>query len=221
LGGWRDRGGNRRPGRPECVARQRRLRARRVYRHRGAARARNGDPARGGGGAGARDRDAATQRRDRRRHRAGRHRAAVPAGDLGPAGERRAVGATRHPGGRVLVAAERPRVAAGGQPLYPCERVLPAVPVGRARRAGAMDNHPLRTRAVDGAPERRMTRALHAEWTKLRTSREAWWLLAAAAVLMVTMSGLVTDALPCVNSAAGCDDVVRTSLIGVQVGQAV
>lgn len=66
-----------------------------------------------------------------------------------------------------------------------------------------------------------MTRALHAEWTKLRTSRDAWWLLAAAAALMVTMSGLVTGALPCANSAAGCDDVVRTSLIGVQVGQAV
>lgn len=62
-----------------------------------------------------------------------------------------------------------------------------------------------------------MTRALHAEWTKLRTSRETWWLLAAVAALTVVVSGLVTDALPC----AGCGDVVKTSLIGVQLGQAV
>jgi ABC-2 type transport system permease protein len=66
-----------------------------------------------------------------------------------------------------------------------------------------------------------MTRAFHAEWTKLRTSRETWRLLAAVAVLTVAVSGLVTDALPCGSPAAGCGDVVKTSLIGVQLGQAV
>ena len=66
-----------------------------------------------------------------------------------------------------------------------------------------------------------MTRALRAEWTKLRTSRETWWLLAAVCVLTVAVGGLVTDALPCGSSSSGCGDVVKTSLIGVQLGQAV
>ncbi len=66
-----------------------------------------------------------------------------------------------------------------------------------------------------------MTRVVHAEWTKLRTVRQTWWLLAGVAGLTVALSGLVTGALPCASSAVGCGDVVKTSLIGVQLGQAV
>lgn len=65
-----------------------------------------------------------------------------------------------------------------------------------------------------------MIRAVRAEWTKLRTVAGPAWLVAAAAVLTVALSALAARV-------AGCGDVecvvdpTRTSLTGVQAGQAV
>lgn len=65
-----------------------------------------------------------------------------------------------------------------------------------------------------------MSRALHAEWTKLRTAGGTGWLLLATVVLMVGVGVLVTANVDCPS--AGCaGDPTRISLTGVQVGQAV
>jgi ABC-2 type transport system permease protein len=66
-----------------------------------------------------------------------------------------------------------------------------------------------------------MTRALRAEWTKLRTIHSTGWSLGLALVLMVLLSALAgaeseTSGCP----ASGCDDdVVATALGGVYFGQ--
>lgn len=66
-----------------------------------------------------------------------------------------------------------------------------------------------------------MTRALRAEWTKLRTIHSTGWSLGLALVLMVLLSALAgaeseTSGCP----ASGCDsDIVATSLGGVYFGQ--
>jgi ABC-2 type transport system permease protein len=61
-------------------------------------------------------------------------------------------------------------------------------------------------------------RALHAEWTKLRTLAGLWWLLAAAVAGTV---GLGAAAAASIRCPAACDtDVVRASLSGVWLGQA-
>src|SRR5689334_16015757 len=54
--------------------------------------------------------------------------------------------------------------------------------------------------------------AVHAEWTKLRTTRGVAWLLLAAAVLTVATAAV----LPCPR--AGCD-TVGIALSGVYLGQ--
>lgn len=66
-----------------------------------------------------------------------------------------------------------------------------------------------------------MTRALRAEWTKLRTLRSTWWALTAVFGLTVALgaffsAGSSTD----VDVAGGGDnDIVRDSLVGVYLGQ--
>jgi ABC-2 type transport system permease protein len=65
-----------------------------------------------------------------------------------------------------------------------------------------------------------MTAALHAEWTKLRTVAGPLWLVIGAAVLTAALSVAAVGAASC--GAAGCgEDAVRTSLTGVQLGQAI
>lgn len=65
-----------------------------------------------------------------------------------------------------------------------------------------------------------MRRALHAEWTKLRTVAETGWLLAALVVLTAATSAAASWAASC--TATGCGhDAARISLAGVQLGQAV
>jgi ABC-2 type transport system permease protein len=65
-----------------------------------------------------------------------------------------------------------------------------------------------------------MTRALHAEWTKLRTVGGPVWLLLAAAVLTAALS--TAAVAPTVCRAGGCAvDITRLSLTGVQLGQVV
>ena len=66
-----------------------------------------------------------------------------------------------------------------------------------------------------------MTRALQAEWTKLRTIHSTGWSLGLALVLMVLLSALAgaeSETAGC--PASGCDsDIVATSLGGVYFGQ--
>ncbi len=63
-----------------------------------------------------------------------------------------------------------------------------------------------------------MRAAIHAEWTKLRTSPGTIWLLLAVIVSTVGVSALTTAATTCVACGG---DVLKTSLTGVQLGQAI
>ncbi|GAB2807861.1 ABC transporter permease subunit [Actinoallomurus bryophytorum] len=63
-----------------------------------------------------------------------------------------------------------------------------------------------------------MRRALHAEWTKLRTAPGTVWLVLAVIALTVAMGAAATVSCP----GDGCAvDPARTSLSGVELGQAV
>jgi ABC-2 type transport system permease protein len=65
-----------------------------------------------------------------------------------------------------------------------------------------------------------MRHALHAEWTKLRTAPGTVWLVLAVIALTVAMSAAAAAAVRC--PAGGCAvDAARTSLSGVELGQAV
>jgi ABC-2 type transport system permease protein len=62
--------------------------------------------------------------------------------------------------------------------------------------------------------------ALHAEWTKLRTAPGTIWLVLAVIALTVAMGAAAAAAARC--PAGGCAvDAAKTSLSGVQLGQAV
>ncbi|HEX6681897.1 MAG TPA: hypothetical protein VF062_03850 [Candidatus Limnocylindrales bacterium] len=66
-----------------------------------------------------------------------------------------------------------------------------------------------------------MIAAVHAEWTKLRTSPGMAWLLLAAVAATVAVSWAAVAATTCRN-AGGCGvDPAKLSLTGVQLGQAV
>jgi ABC-2 type transport system permease protein len=61
--------------------------------------------------------------------------------------------------------------------------------------------------------------ALHAEWTKLRTSPGTLWLLLGAAVATIGLSAAAAGSISC---RTGCTaDLTKVSLTGVQLGQAV
>lgn len=67
------------------------------------------------------------------------------------------------------------------------------------------------------------TRALHAEWTKLRTLPSTWWLLAATAALTVAVAAASVSSLTptvCPVPADCHEDTVKLSLTGVWLGQA-
>ncbi|MGW2523377.1 ABC transporter permease [Streptomyces sp. NPDC001617] len=67
-------------------------------------------------------------------------------------------------------------------------------------------------------------RALHAEWTKLRTVPSTWWLLAAAVLLTMALGAAAVDSLTaevCPDPAACHEDTVKLSLTGVWLSQAV
>jgi ABC-type transport system involved in multi-copper enzyme maturation permease subunit len=76
---------------------------------------------------------------------------------------------------------------------------------------------------VADAPEGRVRRALHAEWTKLRTLPSTGWLLAAIAVLTVlvgTAGMAATSTSQCVSPTACQEDLAKLSLSGIPLGQA-
>jgi ABC-2 type transport system permease protein len=65
-----------------------------------------------------------------------------------------------------------------------------------------------------------MSRAVHAEWTKLRTLPGTGWLLLAASALTAAVSGIAANAAGC--PAGICKiDPAKVSLTGVDLGQAV
>jgi ABC-2 type transport system permease protein len=63
--------------------------------------------------------------------------------------------------------------------------------------------------------------ALHAEWTKLRTTAGPAWLLAATVAATVAASATVTAAVRCPAGSACPVDTTKLSLTGVEIGQAV
>jgi ABC-2 type transport system permease protein len=64
-----------------------------------------------------------------------------------------------------------------------------------------------------------MSRALHAEWTKLRTVAATGWLLVAVILLTVALSAVVTFALNYSSEGPG-EDITKLALAGVYIGQA-
>jgi ABC-2 type transport system permease protein len=63
-------------------------------------------------------------------------------------------------------------------------------------------------------------RALHAEWTKLRTVTSTTWLVLASIVLTVGVSTAVVAAVN-YSSSGSIDDTTKLSLMGIDLGQAV
>jgi len=65
-----------------------------------------------------------------------------------------------------------------------------------------------------------MRAALHAEWTKLRTSPGTLWLLVAVAVATAALSAFAAATIVCRTGDCGIDPA-KLSLSGVQLGQAI
>jgi ABC-2 type transport system permease protein len=66
-----------------------------------------------------------------------------------------------------------------------------------------------------------MSQALHAEWTKLRTTPGPGWLLAAAVAATIAVSALAAAATRCPAGIACPVDTTKLSLTGIDLGQAV
>lgn len=64
-----------------------------------------------------------------------------------------------------------------------------------------------------------MKPALHAEWTKMRTTAGPLWLLLGSIVLTVALSAAVTSVMTCGGAQCG-GDTTKLSLTGVDLGQA-
>jgi ABC-2 type transport system permease protein len=65
-----------------------------------------------------------------------------------------------------------------------------------------------------------VSRALHAEWTKLRTVPGPGWLLLAAIALTAAVGAIAANAVSC--PAGGCQvDPAKVSLTGIDLGQAI
>ena len=84
--------------------------------------------------------------------------------------------------------------------------VLAAYALGRAGDRGPRASHP-----------GRMSAALHAEWTKLRTIAATGWLLLGAVALTVALSAVVAVAVTYTSVGSG-QDITRLSLAGVYLG---
>lgn len=65
-----------------------------------------------------------------------------------------------------------------------------------------------------------MSDAIYAEWTKLRTLANTWWLLAGVVTVTVAISVVVAASTHVSPGVAGNQDPTKLALIGVAVGQA-
>jgi ABC-2 type transport system permease protein len=80
---------------------------------------------------------------------------------------------------------------------------------------------PTTAAAPAAAPGASLARALHAEWTKLRTVAGPAWLLLGVAALTIAVSAAAIGATTCPQDQACPVDPVKLSLTGIQLGQAV
>jgi len=86
---------------------------------------------------------------------------------------------------------------------------------------GTAQPTPAATLAPAAARGTGLTRALHAEWTKLRTVSGPAWLLLAVATLTVAVGVAATAATHCPQNMTCQVDPTKLSLTGVLLGQAV
>ena len=99
----------------------------------------------------------------------------------------------------------------GYYPLAPWAGLAVLVRLGRPRtRCGHR-----------AAPEGRVTEALRAEWTKLRTLASTGWLLIGTVALTVAVSAAVAAATHVTAGAGGGLDPTKLSLTGIYLGQTV
>ena len=112
------------------------------------------------------------------------------------------------------------RYHAGRGALHPQRRLLPARTVGGP--CGAVRLHAVRPRPgrLPAPQARRVSLAVHAEWTKLRTVAGTAWLLVAAVALTVAL-GAAADSASGYSALGPVQDTTKVSLTGVYLGQAV
>src|SRR5581483_9174990 len=152
-------------------------------------------------------------------HGGGGDRAAVPARHVAAAARCGAVAAAGVAGGGVRGAAGPHAVLAGGRGVHAVGWVLPVAAVGRVRRVVWLGGGGLGGGRVSAAPVGRVMAVLRAEWTKLRTFPGTVGLLCAVAAGTAATGAAVAATVACPSQA--CLDPARTSLTGVQLGQAV
>jgi ABC-2 type transport system permease protein len=81
-------------------------------------------------------------------------------------------------------------------------------------------HRPVQTSPIDHRPRWHAAgRVLYAEWTKLRTARFNWWLLAGAVLLTVAVSAIGDAVITCSPHVASCQqDTTQLSLSGIGYG---
>src|ERR1019366_2188954 len=124
-----------------------------------------------------------------------------------------------HPGRRLRHSGDPPPLRAGRLPIPPGQRLLPARPMGRPRRPLRLGSRRTRSGRPGVAPERRVTDALRAEWTKLRTLTSTAWLLIGTVGLTMAVSVAVAAATHVTSG--GSQDPTKLSLTGIYLGQTV
>jgi ABC-2 type transport system permease protein len=87
--------------------------------------------------------------------------------------------------------------------------------------SAAVQTQPATTQATAAVRGTTLTRALHAEWTKLRTVSGPAWLLLGVAVLTIAVSTAAVGATHCPQSLTCPVDTTKLTLTGIQFGQAV
>jgi ABC-2 type transport system permease protein len=74
--------------------------------------------------------------------------------------------------------------------------------------------------AAPGTPPHPMSRALHAEWTKVRTTAGLTWWMTAVVVLTIAAAAAASGAAHCQSASCGLDPA-KISFTGIYLGQAV
>jgi ABC-2 type transport system permease protein len=87
--------------------------------------------------------------------------------------------------------------------------------------SAAVRTEPAAALAPAAARGTSLTRAVHAEWTKLRTVSGPAWLLLGIAVLTIAVSTAAVGATHCPQNLTCPVDTTKLSLTGIQFGQAV